>query len=142
MSCQLFAIINYTGTKDKHEMNWIKQARKRAQLTQEDLARLLTLEGFAYSPAAISHWETGLHQPPIENSDFVAVFAKILKISVRDILIYSGYSIKSGNQNKEKEERLVSAFNRLSEMYKDVAVDWLEALAAKDDRNGAAHNGK
>lgn len=124
--------MNYRQTKVKWLMDWIKEARKRSSLTQEDVARLLTLEGFPYTAGAISHWETGKFHPPFEDRDFVTALAKTLRMSVRDILIHAGYSIKSPNARKETVERLLNAFNQLPPEHQDFAVDWIEALASKE----------
>lgn len=74
-------------------MEWIRERRKDLNYSQEDLARALQLSGFSIVASSISHWENGRFAPPLGNPEFVAAFARILKMDVLTILEKSGYPI-------------------------------------------------
>ncbi len=74
--------------------SWLKERREQLGLNQDDVAARLQLEGFAITRGAISHWENGRHDPPLNESDFRMALAKILKLSIPTLLQLAGYEMK------------------------------------------------
>ncbi|MBN8594808.1 MAG: helix-turn-helix domain-containing protein [Anaerolineae bacterium] len=77
--------------------NWLKTRRKHLGLTQEELAAQLQLLGQPFTPAAVSHWETGRFQPPLNNSEFRTALSDILKMDIGVMLHAAGYEVDTGH---------------------------------------------
>ena len=109
-------------------MNWLKERRKALNLTQEALAAKLQLQGFAITPGAISHWETGKHHPPLDDSTFRVAFAHVLGMDVRTVLRLSGYEVAQKGHT-ETGERAAYLVDQLPPDKQDLALRLLEQLA-------------
>jgi transcriptional regulator with XRE-family HTH domain len=107
-------------------MNWIRERRKELRLTQEDLTRLLQLEGFDYQRSAIGHWETGHNTPPTDDPAFVAALAKILKLDHLTILQMSGHQIRI--HHSEEAERIARLIDELPADRRKLALKLVEQL--------------
>lgn len=85
-------------------MNWLKERRKELKLTLEDVAMKLQLEGFDFTPGAISHWEHERHQPPLGDEKFRRALSKILRLNVRKMLQLAGYEVYEPLQSSISEQ--------------------------------------
>lgn len=74
--------------------DWLRKRREELKLNQEQLAAQLQLAGFDLTRGAISHWENGRFNPPIEDPNFRLALAQILKMSVTSLLKEAGYEVQ------------------------------------------------
>lgn len=109
-------------------MNWIKQRREELQLSQEDLARELQLEGVEISRSALSSWETGRYNPPLEDKEFRQHLAKALRLSVAEMLRRAEYEVLHG-RHSDKGERAAHLVDQMKPEDQDKALRVLEALS-------------
>ncbi|MCL4251800.1 MAG: helix-turn-helix domain-containing protein [Anaerolineae bacterium] len=113
---------------DKPKPNlWLKHRREGRRLSQDELASRLQVEGFDLTRATISHWEVGRYQPPLNDARFRQALAKILRVSVRQMLIEAGYEIAS-DDHSEAGERAASILDQLPPEKQSLALDILERL--------------
>lgn len=77
----------------------LKQIRKDAQLSQEDVASYLSSRGFQITPQALSHWETGRSQPReyAWDAKFFRALAEALEISEIELLYKLGFNVTLPN---------------------------------------------
>lgn len=73
--------------------HWFRARRKELNLSQEELAARLQLQGIDITTSSISHWETGRYIMPLDNPDFRKALASALKMSIPAILIAAGYEV-------------------------------------------------
>lgn len=109
-----------------NSMNWIRERRKELRLTQEDLTRLLQLEGFDYQRSAIGHWETGHTTPPFHDPEFVSALSRILKLDSLTILQLSGQQIRL--RHSEEAERIARLIDELPAERRKLALKLVEQL--------------
>lgn len=105
--------------------SWLKTRRKQLKLSQEDLAARLSLQGFVYTAGAISHWETGLYNPPLDKVDFRQALAQVLKVDVRTLLMMAGYEVREA-YHSELAVRAADIVNQLPPDKQELAVGILE----------------
>lgn len=107
-------------------MNWIRERRKELQYSQEDMARLLQLEGFDVVRATVGHWETGHAMPPLGDPGFVRALAAILRLDTLTVLQLAGYEIKT--QHSEIGERLAQLVDGFPDDKQRLALKLVEQL--------------
>lgn len=73
--------------------NWLKYYREKKGYSQDDLARELNLLGQNWSRSSISNWETGKFHLPLEEIEFRQALAKVLGISLAELLFAAGYEV-------------------------------------------------
>lgn len=91
---------------------FIKDMRKRQDLSQKDLAEHLTSRGFEYATSTIGWWETDRAIPPIKDAGFVNALADILHVQPAEIYLAAGYDMAIDGPRNERESRLLAAFRR------------------------------
>lgn len=69
----------------------LARLRQEAELTQNDLAKLLTRAGFPYSKQSISSWESGKSWIPMQRPDFADALARALNMETRALYARLGY---------------------------------------------------
>ncbi len=87
----------------------------------------LQLEGQTISRAAISHWETGRYNPPLDSSDFRLALAKALKMDVSELLRSAGYEISRSNYS-DAAKRAAAIIEHLPPKGQEMALDYLQML--------------
>lgn len=107
--------------------DWIKRKREELHLSQDELAAQLQVEGYDVSRAAVSHWENGKYNPPLDNPEFVRSIARILKMSVNGVLIEAGYPIQLDDFS-EAARRAADIVNQLPSTKQSLALGILEQL--------------
>lgn len=73
--------------------NWLRTKRKELHISQEELAAKLQVKGIDVTAGAISHWENGRYNPPLDEPEFRKALAEILRIDVRTLLMIAGYEV-------------------------------------------------
>lgn len=112
--------------------NWLKNRRKLLGITQEELVTKLQIAGLDFSPSAVSHWETGRYNPPFEDAIFRQALAKILKISVNEMLAEAGYEIYEKDEKYSREAlRAADIVDQLPTEQKQLALGILEQFLAR-----------
>ncbi len=95
---------------------FISQCRKKANLTQAQLAEKLNI-----TDRAVSKWETGKSLP---DSSIMLDLCELLNITVNDLL--SGEVINMDNYNKEMEQKLIEMVKAKEESDKRLlALEWV-----------------
>ena len=107
--------------------NWIKERRKQLDITQEDLLARLSADGFPFTGATISNWETGRHMPPLDNPFFVSALASALKMTVLGVFVAAGYDIK--NEYSPHALKGADLIEKMPPHQRETAVGILEQLA-------------
>lgn len=92
-------------------MKWIRERREQLGITQDDLAAMLQVLGYSVGSAAVSHWETGKRQPPLDDASFVSHLADALKLDDSTVLRLSGFAIK--HKHGEMAERAASLIDKM-----------------------------
>lgn len=106
---------------------WLRDRRKQIGiLTLEELAAMIQLEGFQVSPSALSHYENGRRNVPLDDETFRYVLAKVLKLSEPELLSLAGY--KTVNKHTEDGERAASIVDRLPPSKRSLAIKLLEQV--------------
>lgn len=107
-------------------MEWIKERRKELGYSQEDLARMLQLEGYSVVRSTVGHWESGLARPPLNDPAFVRIMADILKIDSLTLLQLAGYQINT--QHSDIAERVARILDTMTEDKQKLALRLIEQL--------------
>ena len=108
----------------------ISEIRKERGIAQKDLAEYLNI-----SPGNLCEWEKGRIEPSI---DFLNKIADYFNVSI-DYLVGRendfGNIVISGSEKKEtlslKEQRLLKAFNKLSDLEKEKLIEDAEFYAKR-----------
>ena len=107
-------------------INWLRQLREHVGLdTQEELAAQLQLEGFSFTRAAVSHWENGRYNPPLNDAEFRKALAKVLKVSQSELLRLAGFEVEKGDHS-EAGEKAAHLIDKLPPDKQDLALKILE----------------
>lgn len=107
--------------------NWLGAYRKKLNITQNELSARLQVQGFEFTPPAISHWETGRYKPPLHDIEFRNALASILKISPQELLAAAGYETEQ--QHSHAGERAASIVDGLSPDQQKLVLGILEQFA-------------
>lgn len=126
MRCQYVDRIAIMGDKPKLNL-WLKQRREQLHLSQDELASRLQVEGFDLTRATISHWEVGRYQPPLNDANFRRSLAKILRMSIKDVLVSAGYEINQDDRS-QAAERAAYILDQLPPDKQHLALDILERI--------------
>ncbi|GIL12522.1 MAG: hypothetical protein BroJett038_12420 [Chloroflexota bacterium] len=105
---------------------WIKERRIDLKMSQEDLAARLQLEGFQVTAGAISHWENGRHDPPLENPEFRIAIGKALRLNPTALLRRAGYEV--ANELSDNARQAAEIVDQLSEEQQRLALGILEQI--------------
>lgn len=105
---------------------WILEQRKKLRLSQQDLADQLQLEGHNVSRSAVSNWENGINNPPLENHDFRYALSRILKLSVPEILSLSGF--ETSEELSEEAIRAAVIIDQIPPSKRKMALGILEQI--------------
>lgn len=109
-------------------MNWLRKRRGQVGLeTQEDLAAQLQLEGIVITRASISHWENGRNKPPLDQPEFRAALAKVLRLTQPELLRLAGYEVSKA-RHSDAAERAANIVDELPPEKQDLAIRLLEQL--------------
>ena len=95
--------------------NWLKQRREELKLSQEDMAARLQLEGLNVSRSMVSHWENGRYNLPVDDASAMRVLAKVLQVTVSDLLVSVGYDAADSDLQIKlslKERQAIEAWRR------------------------------
>lgn len=110
-------------------MNWLKMRREKVGIgSQEELAAHLQLEGIDITRSAVSHWENGTRQPPLNNPIFRQALARILRMSEPEILKMAGYKVAT--TYSDDAERAASIVEQLTPDKRELALRLLEQFLA------------
>lgn len=107
--------------------DFLKTRRKELDISQADVAELLTQKGEDTSPAKVGHWETGRNKPPIENGNFREALASALQMDVNDMMEDLGYVVHEDQRSKEAQLAAMIV-DHLPEQGKQLALDYLQTL--------------
>ena len=69
---------------------YIRSRRKGLDISQEALAARLSISGYDCTESAVSHWEHGRAEPPIENPVFANALAIALEVNPSDLVRATG----------------------------------------------------
>lgn len=118
--------------------NWLKQRRELVGIeTQDEFALRLQLEGINISRAAISHWENGRNDPPLDDPEFRAVLARILKLSPVEILRLAGYEVMTPPHTSEAERAAFILDQLTNERDRQLALAILEQFLERQPAKSA-----
>lgn len=106
---------------------WLKELRKRANLTQDDLAAQLQTMGYDYSRSSVNNWEHNKNLPPMDDPKFVRVLARVLKVSIPMLLKSAGFELDA--QHSETAERVAAIIDTMTDEKKQLALRLVETLA-------------
>lgn len=109
--------------------SWLSLKRKSLNLSQEELVARLQIEGVEVSRGMLSHWETGRNDMPLNDPVFVKALAHALRLTVLDVLIFSGYEIQTSPRTEEAS-RAANIVDQLPEDQRSLAIGLLEQLLA------------
>ena len=110
--------------------NWLRERRKRLEISQDDLAARLTVAGYEFSSKAISHWETGRHAPPLHDQSCRVALATALRMSVFELLLVAGYEVIP-KSHTEDGERAAFIVDQLTLEQRELALRLLEQFLEK-----------
>lgn len=108
-------------------MNWLKDRREELELSQEELAARLQVDGINISRSGVSAWETGRNNPPLEEETFRKALAHALRLSVHELLIRAGFETLSSKQSREAEIA-ANLIDRMPAEKREMALRILEAM--------------
>jgi len=111
-------------------MNWLRERRKALGLSQEELSTRLQLAGFNVSRSTISHLETGRDTLQIDDPELISAFAKVLRLSTKTILEYTGYKLTL-DKLSDDALRAVELIEHMSPARRQTALLLLEQLSAE-----------
>lgn len=106
---------------------WLKDLRKQAGITQEDLAARLQTMGFDYSRSSINNWERNGNPAPMDDPRFVRALARALKTSPPMLLKSAGFELEA--KHSEIAERVAALMDTLPDDKQQLALKLVEALA-------------
>ena len=109
-------------------MEWLRQRRKELDLTYDDLAARLAIEGFVITAGSISHWEKGRHKPPMDDPDFRKALAAALRVNVRTLLKMAGYEVVP-IEHTTRAEQVAHLVDKLPPDQQELALRLVEQLA-------------
>jgi transcriptional regulator with XRE-family HTH domain len=101
--------------------------RKKLGMSQEDLARELTLRGWATTKGSVGHWETGRNLPPLKDINFRKALAMSLSMDVNSMMGNLDFVIIDDDRSTEAR-RAADIVDSLPEDVKSLALDYLEVL--------------
>jgi transcriptional regulator with XRE-family HTH domain len=107
--------------------DFLKRRRKQLDLSQADVAELLTIKGEETSPAKVGHWETGRNKPPLDNGHFREILASALQMDVNDMMEELGYVVHEDHRSREAQLAAMIV-DHLPEQGKQLALDYLQTL--------------
>jgi transcriptional regulator with XRE-family HTH domain len=110
------------------KQSWLKSLRESAFINQDDLAARLQVEGFDVTRASVSHWETGRHEPPLQDPEFRRALSRALRVNVRTILRLAGYEVDE-QQHSVLAERVANLVDQLPTDLQELALRLVEQLA-------------
>jgi transcriptional regulator with XRE-family HTH domain len=110
----------------EQKSNWLKTLREQNQITQEELAVRLQLQGMNTSRSSIASWETGKHDPPLNNREFRIALSQILRVSIKSMLKMAGYEVDQ--EHTALGERAASIIDQMPEDKQQLAIKLLEQL--------------
>lgn len=111
----------------------LKNLRKERRLTQEALAKALSVGKFKISPSAVGMWEQGRREPDFDTLDLIADFFNVdidFLLGKTDKTTYIPNPNKNSN-NKENLNRLSDEEEKLVVLFRkagDIPEDESEAL--------------
>lgn len=110
-------------------MNWLERRLKELDITQEELATRLQLEGLKTSRSTISAWVTGRNSPRFKDTELRQALAKALKLTTREMLRRAGYETEDTNHTKEAELAAM-LIDQMTPEDRDKALRILETLSS------------
>ena len=110
------------------KQSWLKQLRESLGMRQEEFAARLQIEGLDITRAAVSHWENGRYQIPLENPDYRRAIAKVLRIDIRTMLKLAGYEV-DGDVHSILAEQVASIVDQMPEDKQKMVLNLVEQLA-------------
>ncbi|MDX2161166.1 MAG: helix-turn-helix transcriptional regulator [bacterium] len=109
--------------------HWLTDLREKADIkTQGELAARLQLAGFNYTPAAVSHWENNVRQPPFRKPEFTRTLARILNVSETELLKAAGYKVERA-LHTDVGERIAYLVDGMPPDKQQIALRIIESLA-------------
>lgn len=106
--------------------HWLKQLREEADLTQDELAARLQLEGHKATRSAVGNWETGRAPVPIKDLEFVKSLASILRVTENQVMLMAGYRV--GSKHTQVSERIANMVDDLPPDKQDLALRIIEQI--------------
>lgn len=106
--------------------HWLRHLREQIDLTQEELAARMQLEGADVSRSTIASWEVGRYPPPLNNPVIRHALANALRVNVRMLLSLAGYEVDT--DHSVWAERAASIIDRLPEEKQRLALRIVEQL--------------
>ena len=110
------------------DMNWLKIRRTQLDLSQADVSRELQLEGYAVTPATISHWENERYKVPLDDRVARFALAKVLQLSVTELLSLAGYGMIEKTEHTEAGRRGAMIIDHLPPKAQEIAIEQLRVL--------------
>ncbi len=107
--------------------DWLRRLRTKLHITQGQLAKQLQLEGYEITSGAISHWENGRYDPPMDDERFRNILASVLKVSPAELLAAAGYETEP--HYSEAAERAAALMDQIPEDKRHLALGILEKFA-------------
>jgi transcriptional regulator with XRE-family HTH domain len=104
---------------------WLRERRKELNISQEELAARLQIEGVDFTAGTISHWENGRYNPPLEDPEFRHALAVSLRLSIRSLLSLAGYEVVEQSRT-EAGERAAFIMDQLPPDKQNLALGILE----------------
>lgn len=97
-------------------------------MNQEDLAARLQVEGIDVTRSAVSHWENGRYQIPLDDPNVRRAIAKVLRINIRTLLKFAGYEVDN-EIHSIYAEQIAAIIDQLPEEKQQLVLRLVEQLA-------------
>lgn len=111
-------------------MSWLRIRRDELDISQEELAARLQVDGIEISRSGLSAWETGRNNPPLEDDHFRRALAHALRLSVNEMLVRAGYEMLINGKQSREAEIAAAIIERMSPDKREMAIKILEAMEA------------
>jgi transcriptional regulator with XRE-family HTH domain len=107
---------------------WLRERRLELGIkTQADLAERLQLVGLDVTPGAVSHWENGRYNPPVDDPDSRRKIAEALNWTEPELLKAAGFNVVF--QHTQPGHKAASIVDHLPPERQKLALDLLDVLA-------------
>lgn len=107
--------------------SFLIQRMQQLGLSLQDLATLLTANGFETSKATVGHWRTERNKPPLDNARFRYALSIALEMDINEMMDQLGYIVKE-DQLSPVAWRIAQMVNNYPESLQELALKLVQQL--------------